>query len=62
MNAAVVGIMLAALYDPIWTAGIARRADFALAILAFLLLYLWKTPPWLVVGLCALGGALIAAF
>jgi chromate transporter len=62
VNAAVVGIMLAALYDPIWTAGIARRADFALAILAFLLLYLWKTPPWLVVILCALGGAVLARF
>lgn len=59
VNAAVVGIMLAALYDPIWTAGIARRADFALAILAFLLLYLWKTPPWLVVILCAVAGGLI---
>jgi chromate transporter len=60
VNAAVVGIMLAALYDPIWTAGITNRADFALAILAFLLLYLWKTPPWLVVVFCALGGAVLA--
>ena len=61
VNAAVVGIMLAALYDPIWTAGITSRADFALAILAFLLLYLWKTPPWLVVLLCALAGGAIGA-
>jgi chromate transporter len=57
VNSAVVGLMLAALYDPIWTAGIVGRADFALAILAFLLLYLWRTPPWLVVIFCALGGA-----
>jgi chromate transporter len=61
VNAAVVGILLAALYDPVWTAGITSGADFALGAAAFLLLYLWKTPPWLVVVLCALGGAVIAA-
>ncbi|MDP1749161.1 MAG: chromate efflux transporter, partial [Reyranella sp.] len=61
VNAAVVGILLAALYDPVWTAGITSSADFALGTGAFLLLFMWKTPPWLVVVLCALGGALIAA-
>ena len=61
VNAAVVGILIAALYDPVWTAGIKSGADFALGAAAFLLLYLWKTPPWLVVILCALGGAAIAA-
>jgi chromate transporter len=61
VNAAVVGILLAALYDPVWTAGITSRGDFALGIGAFLLLFMWKTPPWLVVVLCALGGALVAA-
>ena len=61
VNAAVVGILLAALYDPVWTAGITSSADFALGAGAFLLLFMWKTPPWLVVVLCALGGALIAA-
>jgi chromate transporter len=60
VNAAVVGILLAALYDPVWTAGIKSGADFALGAAAFLLLYLWKTPPWLVVVLCALGGAALA--
>jgi chromate transporter len=60
VNAAVVGILLAALYDPVWTAGIKSGADFALGAAAFLLLYLWKTPPWLVVVLCALGGSLLA--
>ena len=60
VNAAVVGLLLAALYDPVWTAGIAGAADFALAVAAFLLLFMWKTPPWLVVVLCALGGAVIA--
>jgi chromate transporter len=62
VNAAVVGILLAALYDPVWTAGINSGADFALGAAAFLLLYLWKTPPWIVVVLCALGGAAIGRF
>lgn len=61
INAAVVGILLAALYDPVWTAGITGPLDFALGAGAFLLLFMWRTPPWLVVILCALGGALIAA-
>jgi chromate transporter len=60
VNAAVVGLLLAALYHPVWTAGILGRADFALATAAFLLLFMWKTPPWLVVVLCALAGAAIA--
>jgi chromate transporter len=60
VNAAVVGLLLAALYHPVWTAGITRAADFALAAAAFLLLFMWKTPPWLVVILCAVGGAVIA--
>jgi chromate transporter len=59
VNAAVVGILLAALYDPVWTAGITGPLDFALGAAAFLLLFMWKTPPWLVVILCAAGGALI---
>ncbi len=60
VNAAVVGLLLAALYDPVWTAGITNPRDFALVIAAFLLLFMWKTPPWLVVVLCAIGGAVIA--
>jgi chromate transporter len=60
VNAAVVGLLLAALYNPVWTAGITSGADFALASAAFLLLFMWKTPPWLVVVLCAFGGALIS--
>jgi chromate transporter len=61
VNAAVVGLLLAALYDPVWTAGIRSGADFALAAAAFLLLFVWKTPPWLVVVLSALAGAVVAA-
>jgi chromate transporter len=60
VNASVVGILLAALYDPVWIAGIKSGGHFALAAAAFLLLYLWKTPPWLVVILCAVGGAVLA--
>jgi chromate transporter len=61
VNAAVVGLLLAALYRPIWTSGITSAADFALAAAAFLLLFMWKAPPWLVVVLCALGGEIAAA-
>ena len=56
VNAAVVGLLLAALYDPVWTSGILGAADFALALAAFALLVFWKTPPWLVVLLSALAG------
>lgn len=61
VNAAVVGLLLAALYDPVWTAGIRSGADFALGAAAFLLLFVWKRPPWLVVVLSALGGVALAA-
>jgi chromate transporter len=61
VNAAVVGLLLAALYQPVWTVGITNAADFALASAAFLLLFMWQTPPWLVVILSAAGGALISA-
>jgi len=60
VNAAVVGLLLAALYHPVWTAGIAGPYDFALAVAAFLLLFMWQVPPWLVVLFSALGGAAIA--
>jgi chromate transporter len=56
INAAVVGLLLAALYDPVWTSAIRGRADFGLALAAFALLAFWKVPPWLVVLLSALGG------
>jgi chromate transporter len=61
VNAAVVGLLLAALYRPVWTSAITSAADFALGAVAFLLLFMWKTPPWLVVVFCALGGAATAA-
>ena len=56
VNAAVVGLLLAALYDPVWTSGIRSAGDFILALSAFALLVSWKLPPWLVVILGAVAG------
>ncbi|HIP80636.1 MAG TPA: chromate transporter, partial [Kiloniellaceae bacterium] len=55
-NAAVVGILGAALYDPIWTSTVRTPGDFALALAGFVLLMAWKAPPWAVVVVMALGG------
>ena len=49
INAMVVGLLLAAFYDPVWTAGVRSGADFALALAPLLMLVSWKVPPWLVV-------------
>ena len=62
VNAAVVGLLLAALYRPVWTSAIFGPADFALGIVAFLLLALWAVPPWLVVIFGALAASLVATF
>lgn len=61
INAAVVGLLLAALYQPVWTSAIHRPADFALALIALIALMFWKLPPWLVVLGSAVVGALLAA-
>jgi chromate transporter len=53
VNATVVGLLLAALYTPVWTSGITSSADFAIGLLAFLLLVFWRATPWLVVILGA---------
>lgn len=55
-NAAVVGILAAALYSPVWTSAILNPHDFALALTGFVLLTVWKAPPWLIVILMAAGG------
>jgi len=57
-NAAVVGILAAALYNPVWTGAVVTSRDFALALAGFLLLTVWKLPPWVVVVLLAGTGAL----
>lgn len=54
-NAAVVGLIFTALYDPIWQSAIKSNLSFAFALVAFTLLKFWKIPPWL---LAALGAAL----
>lgn len=56
VNAAVVGLLAAALYDPIWTSAIRSRGDFAVAALGFLLLTVWRAPPLLAVLTSAIGG------
>lgn len=60
INAAVVGILLAALYNPLWTTAILAPVDFALASILFLMLVFWKLPPWVVVISGAIGGTLIS--
>ncbi|MCR6659141.1 MAG: chromate transporter [Asticcacaulis sp.] len=52
VNAAVVGILGAALYNPVWTSAVFGPGDVAIAVAGFLLLEKWHTPPLLVVGLC----------
>lgn len=60
INAAVVGILLAALFNPVWTSAIHNPIDFSLAIAAFGLLMLLKLPPWVIVVFSVLGGSLIS--
>jgi chromate transporter len=60
INAAVVGLLLTALYNPVWTSAIHSPADFGLGLIAFGLLMFWKCPPWLVVMLTAVGGEALA--
>jgi chromate transporter len=60
VNAGVIGILIAAFYDPIWTSSISAPEDFALASILFSLLAYWKLPPWVIVGIGALGGSIMA--
>jgi chromate transporter len=57
-NAAVVGILSAALYNPVWTSAVLTPRDFALAVAGFLLLTVWKLPSWVVVVLLGSAGTL----
>ena len=59
VNAAVVGVLAAALFDPIWTSTVRTPTDFAIALLAFAALVWWRVPAWIVVLLTAAGAALI---
>ena len=62
INAAVVGLLLAALYRPIWTSAILSSGDFALSLSAFGLLTYWQWPPWLVVIFTAVAAEILARF
>ncbi|MCU1761173.1 chromate efflux transporter [Pseudomonas sp. 14P_8.1_Bac3] len=60
VNAAVVGLLLAALYQPVWTSAILNAQDFGLALIALVALMFWKLPPWLVVIGCGVAGWLLS--
>ena len=60
VNAAVVGLLGAALYSPVWTSTVKTPADLAVALVGFVFLTAWRVPPLAVVCVCALGGALLA--
>jgi chromate transporter len=60
INAAVVGLLGAALYNPVWTSSVRTPRDFAIALVGFILLTVWRAPPLAVVALSALGGAAFA--
>lgn len=59
VNAAVVGILISAFYQPIWTSSILAPIDFALAAVLFSMLVYWKLPPWMIVLTGAAGGMLL---
>lgn len=61
INASVVGILLAALYDPVFTSGIRGPVDFAIAVTAFTMLVYFKLAPWIVVLVTAILGAIVYA-
>ena len=60
VNAAVVGLLGAALYNSVWTTSVRTPADFAIALVGFVLLVAWRAPPLLVVIVSALGGIVLA--
>lgn len=62
INASVVGLLLAALYQPVWTSAILSAQDFAMALIALVALMFWKLPPWLVVLAGGLAGSLLSIF
>lgn len=60
VNAAVVGLLGAALYNPVWTSAVKTPGDFGLALVGFVLLVVWHAPPLVVVAVSALGGMVLA--
>ena len=62
VNAAVVGLLGAALYNPVWTSSVKGPGDFGIALVGFVLLTVWQMPPLVVVAVSALGGIALALF
>ncbi len=60
VNAAVVGLLGAALYNPVWTSSVNAPMDFGLALVGFVLLTVWQTPPLAVVAVSAIGGIVLS--
>src|SRR5271169_4293422 len=60
VNAAVVGLLGAALYNPVWTSSVKTPGDFGIALAGFVLLTVWRAPPLVVVIVSALGGMALA--
>ena len=61
VNAAVVGLLGAALYSPVWTTSVNGPGDFGIALVGFVLLTMWEAPPPAVVAVSAIGGIVLAA-
>ncbi|KIL34747.1 hypothetical protein SD71_16975 [Cohnella kolymensis] len=59
VNASVVGLLLAALYDPIWTVTVHHAIDFVFVLIGFISLVFWRCPPWLLVIAAAAGGWMV---
>jgi len=62
VNAAVVGLLAAALYDPVWVGAVKGPSDFAIALIGFVVLVSWKWPAWAAVLWCVLASTLRALF
>ena len=62
VNAAVVGLLGAALYNPVWTSSVTTPGDFGVALVGFVLLTVWRAAPLLVVAVSAVGGVGLALF
>ena len=60
VNAAVVGLLGAALYNPVWTSTVKTSGDFGVALVGFVLLTSWRAPPLIVVVMSAIGGAFLS--
>ncbi|MGY3502155.1 chromate transport protein ChrA [Bradyrhizobium sp. USDA 4471] len=60
VNAAVVGVLGAALYNPVWTTTVHSPQDFGIALVGFVLLIAWRAPPLVVVAFSAAAGTAMA--